>query len=68
MNAELIDFFVEFMPDAMTDCAGCTRKVEIGKAIRREGKLFHSEACADRETAVMVKPQEKGMNYEGWMI
>lgn len=68
MNAELIQYLAQFMPLAPIQCDGCTREVEISKAIEREGKFFHSEKCADIALAPMVKPQNKGTQFEGWMI
>ena len=60
MNAELIQYLAQFMPLAPIQCDGCTREVEISKAIEREGKFFHSERCADIATAPIIKPQPEG--------
>lgn len=68
MDDELFNLLAEIMPDAPIDCAGCTRQVAISKAVQREGKFFHSERCADREAAPMIKPQNKSQQYEGWDI
>ena len=68
MNAELIQYLAPFMPTAPIQCDGCTKEVEISKAIEREGKFFHSEKCADIELAPMVKPQGRGTDYKGWLI
>jgi hypothetical protein len=72
MNAELIQYLAQFMPLAPIQCDGCTREVEISKAIEREGKFFHSETCADIATAPIVKPKPKrieGVNFvDGWDV
>ncbi len=68
MDAELIKYLIEWMPDALIDCAGCTRQIEISKAVQRENKFYHSEQCADIATAVMIKPKQPQTIYEGWAI
>ena len=68
MNAELIQYLAPFMPTAPIQCDGCTREVEISKAIEKEGKHFHSQKCADIATAPLIKPQPKSTRVDGWDV
>ncbi len=68
MNQDLLDYLISLMPDAIIECDGCTRQVKASEAIKREGKHFHSESCADVATAQLVKPQEKGAAFQHWDI
>ena len=68
MEQDLLNYLIGLMPDAPIDCDGCTRQVKASEAIKRDGKYFHSEHCADVACAPLHKPQEKGTVYEGWPI
>lgn len=68
MTQDLLEYLTSLMPDAPIDCDGCTRQVKALEAIKREGKHFHSEACADIACARLVKPQEKGTTFQHWDI
>lgn len=68
VSQDLLDYLISLMPDALIDCDGCTRQVKAGEAIKREGKYFHSEQCADVECAVLIKPQPKTQQCDGWDI
>ena len=68
VGKDLLEYMIAKMPDALIDCDGCTRKVKASEAIKREGKYFHSEQCADVACALLVKPQEKGTTYQHWDI
>ena len=72
MAIELIQYLAKFMPLALIQCDGCTREIEISKAVERDNRFFHSEQCAQKAMAPMVKPQPRrieGVNYvDGWDV
>jgi hypothetical protein len=72
MEQCLLNYLTSLMPDALINCDGCTRQVKASEAIKREGKHFHSEQCADIACARFVKHQParvEGVNHcDGWDI
>lgn len=68
MNQDLLDYLISLMPDALIKCDNCPAQIKVSEAIKREGKHFHSERCADLACARLVKPQEKGATFQKWDI
>lgn len=68
MNQDLLNYLISLMPDALIKCDNCPAQIKASEAIKREGKHFHSESCADIATARLVKPQEKGATFQNWDI
>jgi hypothetical protein len=68
LDAELMDYLTEIVPGATAECAGCPAEREVGVMVRSEGKLYHSQECADRSCAVVRKVQPKGVKLDGWDI
>lgn len=68
MSQDLLNYLISLMPNAIIDCDGCTRQIKASEAIKREGKHFHSEECADIACARLVKPQEKGFTFQNWDV
>jgi uncharacterized pyridoxamine 5'-phosphate oxidase family protein len=68
MDSELIEYMREIVPGATAECAGCPAVREVGVMVVRDGKLYHSQECADRSCAVVRKVQPKGVKLDGWDI
>lgn len=65
---DLIEYLATIVPGATVDCAGCPVKREVGAMVKREGKFYCSERCADIANAVVRKAQPKGVKINGWDV
>lgn len=68
MHDDLIAYLAEIVPEAPRVCAGCPVVRKAGEMVRRDGLLYCDEECADRATAVLRKPQPKGVKLDGYNI
>lgn len=68
MDAEMIEYFKQLMPEATAICAGCDCEFPLRAAAMRGDKPYHSADCADRSTAVLVKPTLRKKLIDGWDV
>jgi len=68
MDADLIEYLAEIVPGATLECAGCPAVREVGVMIEREGKLYHSQECADRSCAVLDRNRGSVVIVDNWKV
>jgi len=62
MDEDLFKYLAEIMPDAESDCAGCSASFPLLKGFEKDGKVYCSRICCMKFTAVIVKP--KGNSFK----
>jgi hypothetical protein len=68
MDTELIEYLGEIVPGALLECAGCPAEREAAVMIKREGKLYHSQECADRSCAVLDRNRGDVVVCDNWKV
>lgn len=67
-DAELLEYLAQVMPAALIGCAGCGAERVRARGVIRSDQFFCSETCADRNLAVLIKAQPKGVEIDGWQV
>jgi hypothetical protein len=68
MDSDLFIYLAAAMPAAKVECEGCGGEAQADRAVIRLEKTFCSDACADRSTALLRKPQPAGVKLGGWDV
>ena len=61
MNDEMMAYLMEIVPAAKVECAGCGVKKDAVATVIRANKFYCSDECADRDNAILLKAQPKGV-------
>jgi hypothetical protein len=65
---DFFEYLKTIIPQAEIRCVGCEKLLAFSDAIARGKDFYCSEECADKALAILVKPQPKGMQIEGWDV
>jgi hypothetical protein len=65
---ELIEYLKQIVPNAQVECAGCGGKTEAARAVEHGDKWYCDQECADKDNAILIRPEPKDVRVDGWSI
>lgn len=68
MDAEMIEYLSALMPDAQVNCSRCEKLKAVGESVKGTEGIYCSDLCRMQSEGLLIKPQPKGMQLEGWDI
>lgn len=63
-----MEYLAEIIPGAQQECAGCPLTRKVGDMVTRDGKLYHSQECADRSCAKLDRNRGDVVIVDNWKI
>lgn len=65
LDALTLDILLQAIGPVKTECQGCALPIDQSTAVLRQNAYYCNERCADRSTALMIKPNLTGEKYGG---